>query len=62
MSYIKCNKALANHFFNENNISKEVILCADKNLILEIGEKILNETIGDDIITWFNMEKVYSSN
>lgn len=39
MSYIKWNKALTNHFFNENNINKEVILYADKNLIFEIGEK-----------------------
>jgi hypothetical protein len=62
MSYIKWNKALTNHFFNENNINNEVILYADKNLILEIGKKILNETIGNDNITWFNMEKVYSSN
>jgi|GEM_PF-2625096 len=39
MSYIRWNKALTNHFFNENNINKEVILYADKNLIFEIGEK-----------------------
>jgi hypothetical protein len=37
MSYIKWNKALTNHFFNENNINKEVILYADKNLINELG-------------------------
>lgn len=39
MSYQKWNKALTNHFFNENNINKEVILYADKNLIFKIGEK-----------------------
>jgi hypothetical protein len=39
MNYIKWNKALTKHFFNENNINKEVILYADKNLIFEIGEK-----------------------
>ncbi|MGQ7947157.1 hypothetical protein [Flavobacterium sp. WC2509] len=39
MSYIKWNKALTKHFFNENNINKEVVLYADKNLVFEIGEK-----------------------
>jgi len=39
MSYKKWNIALTNYFFNENNINKEVILYADKNLVNEIGEK-----------------------
>lgn len=37
MSYRKWNIALTNHFFNESNESKEVILYADKNLINELG-------------------------
>lgn len=39
MSYSKWNKVLTNHFFNENNKNKEVILYADKNLINELGTK-----------------------
>lgn len=39
MSYIKWNKALTNHFFNQQNKDREVILYADKIILNEIGEK-----------------------
>jgi hypothetical protein len=38
-SYIKWNKALLNHFFNEKNENKEVILYADEDLIDKIGDQ-----------------------
>lgn len=37
-AYVKWNKALINHFFNEENKGKEVILYADPDLISSIGE------------------------
>jgi hypothetical protein len=43
-NYLKWNKALVNHFFNEKNDQKEVILYADKDLISQIG--LLNN-LGD---------------
>jgi hypothetical protein len=43
-NYLKWNKALLDHFFNEKNGQKEVILYADKDLISKIG--LLNN-LGD---------------
>jgi hypothetical protein len=37
-AYVRWNKAFINHFFNEENIGKEVILYADPDLISSIGE------------------------
>ena len=39
LNYIKWNKVLLNHFFNEKNDQKEVILYADEDLIDQIGEQ-----------------------
>jgi hypothetical protein len=48
-NYIKWNKALVKHFFNEKNIGKEIILYVDSDLISSIGQ---NNNLGsyDDFI------------
>src|SRR5690606_20897459 len=42
--YVRWNKAFINHFFNEENIGKEVILYTDPDLISTIGE---NNNLGN---------------
>ena len=37
-NYVKWNNVFINHFFNKENIGKEVILYADPDLISSIGE------------------------
>ncbi len=43
-TYVRWNKAFINHFFNEENIGKEVILYADPDIITSIGE---NNNLGN---------------
>lgn len=43
-AYVRWNKAFLNHFFNEENVGKEVILYADPDLISLVGE---NNNLGN---------------
>jgi hypothetical protein len=51
MNYLEWNNALGEHFFNENNADKEVLLFLDRQLIHQLAKKNTEEESVQDFLT-----------